>query len=73
MEDKKQLREQKKEEKRKLKEQKKIDKGNIKKAKPKMNAEQKIKRLATILIATILLLAMLIPSIIGIFELVKGE
>lgn len=76
MEDKKlakeKLKQEKKEEKRKIKENKKQQKESIKNAKPKLNREAKTKRLVTILIAVILLLAMVVPSVIGIVEYVRG-
>lgn len=57
-----------KEEKRIKKEQKKREKETKKNIKPKLNAEERTRRLITIIIASILLLAMIIPSIIGIIQ-----
>ncbi len=72
MEDKKVLKEQKKQEKIRIKEEKKRQKENLRKARPKLTKEAKTKRLIVIVVATILLLALTIPSLIGIIEVLKG-
>ncbi len=75
-EDKKIIKEQKKLEKKKIREEKKTEKArskNLKKqSKQKINSETRRQRIATSIIVIILLLAMIIPSIIGIVEVFRG-
>ena len=68
MEDKKKMKEMKRQEKRIQKENKRKEKEEMKKAKPKLTAEQRTRRLAGSIVASILLLAMVVPSVIGIIE-----